>query len=281
MTRLRGVGLALSGGAVRGLAHIAVLEVLEEEGIPVTAVAGTSAGSIVGGLYAAGVPLERIRHLAVTAGWKKIFRLSFPKKGLLESDGIAAFMKANLPVRRFEGLTLPFAAVATDLRTGEKVSLTTGSIARAVQASCSLPVVFAPTVIRGRPLVDGGVVSNLPVETARKELGAGKVVAVDVNARERGPERYDNILKIALQVSTIWATQNTREEAELADLVVSVDASGIAPYDTRKTVELLSRGRRAARARIKAIQELLRTGVPSRKRRLRGREAVDRGSGEA
>lgn len=280
MARLRGVGLALSGGAVRGLAHIAVLEVLEEEGIPVTAVAGTSAGSIVGGLYAAGVPLSRIRHLALTAGWKKIFRLSLPQKGLLESDAIADFMKEILPVRRFADLSLPFAAVATDLRTGEKVSLTTGSIARAVQASCSLPVVFAPTVIRGRPLVDGGVVSNLPVETARNELGAEKVVAVDVNASERGPERYDTIFKIALQVSTIWATQNTREEAELADLVVPVDASGIAPYDMRKTGELLSRGRRAARAQIRAIRKLLGGGASPRHQCLRGAATVDRKKGE-
>lgn len=257
MSRPRGVGLALSGGAVRGIAHIAVLEVLEEEGIPVTAIAGTSAGAIVGSLYAAGMPLERMKELAFAAEWKKIFRLAVPKRGLIYSDGISAFLNGILPVRSFSEMKIPFAAVATDLQTGEKVNLTAGSVARAVQASCCLPVVFAPTVIGGRALVDGGVVSNLPVETARKTLRSPRVVAVHVNAKEMGPERYDNILKVAVQVSNLWATQNVREESAQADVFIPVSAAGIAVYDMRKVRESYRRGRRAARARIPAIKDLL------------------------
>jgi NTE family protein len=252
----KGVGLALSGGAVRGVAHIGVLEVLEEEGIPVTAIAGTSAGSLVGALYAAGVPLPEIRKIAIETAWKKIFMPTLPKTGLISSDRIGSFLRELLPVRTFASTEIPFAAVAADLRTGEKVVLRKGAIARAVQASCAIPLIFTPTTIRGRILVDGGVASQIPVRTVREELGVEKVAAVDVNYRTRGEASYSSIFDIAAQVSMIYAFRNAREEKDLADAIMDVDASGIAIYDVRKTEELLARGRKAARKTIGAIREL-------------------------
>jgi NTE family protein len=252
-----GVVLALSGGAARGIAHIAVLEVLEREGVPVKAVAGTSAGSIVGALYAAGVSVEQMKRIALDTGWKDFVRPTLPTMGLIPSRAIYSFVKDVLPVRKFSQLRMPFAAVATDLRTGDKVNLQSGSLARAVQASCSLPVVFTPTTVDGRLLVDGGVASMVPVRTARDELGGRTVVAVNVNYRAVGPERYDSLLRIAVQVSTLWATKNSKEEEKLADVVIHVNAGGIPLFDLRKARELLRRGAKAAESRVGAIRRSL------------------------
>jgi NTE family protein len=254
-----GFGLALSGGAVRGIAHIAVLEVLEREGVPLHSIAGTSAGSVVGSLYAAGMSLSEIKRLALKTTWKDLFKLTIPRTGLVSSEGIARFMNAILPVRKFSALPIPFAAVATDLRTGEKVDITTGPVARAVQASCSLPVIFTPTEINKKLLVDGGVASQVPVRTARERLGAKFVIAVNVNYRGMESDRYDNLVSIATHLSALWASRNAREEEKLADVVIQVDSKDIPLYDLSKAHELLRRGARAAEAKLPEIRRILRS----------------------
>ena len=250
------IGLALSGGAARGVAHIAVLDILEQEGIAINAIAGTSAGSIVGALYAAGMALTEIKHILLNSKWKDIFQFTIPKKGLISSEGIYRFMEGILPIKKFSGLALPFAAVATDLHTGEKVSITNGSLAKAVQASCSLPIIFTPTEIGKKLLVDGGVSSQIPVRTVREELGAKRVIAVDVNYKAIEMEKYDNLITIAAHLSALWATRNSREEKKLADVVIDVNAKGISVYDLSKSNELLKRGRRATEEKIPAIRAL-------------------------
>ncbi len=251
------IGLALSGGAARGIAHISVLETLEQEGIPIHAIAGTSAGSVVGALYAAGIPLCDIRHILLEAKWKNILKFAFPKLGLVSSEGIYKFMDSILKGKKFSALKLPFAAVATDLRDGEKVTMTSGSVARAVQASCSLPVIFTPTAVNKRMLIDGGVSSQIPVRSVRKELKAKKVVAVDVNYRALESDQFDNIIKIATHLSALWASRNARDEEKLADVVIQVNARGISLYDLSKSKELLDRGRRAAEGKMREIKALL------------------------
>jgi len=250
------IGLALSGGAVRGIAHIAVLEVLEEEGFPIQAIAGTSAGSIVGALYAAGMPLSEIKRILLTAKWKDLLKFIIPIKGLISSEGIYRFMDEILPVKKFSNLLIPFAAVATDLHTGEKVSIMSGSVAKAVQASCSLPVIFTPTEINRKPLIDGGAASQIPVRTVREELGAKIVVAVNVNYKAIEFEQYDTIIKIAAHLSALWASRNAREEEKLADVVIPVNAKGIALYDLSKARELLRRGRKAAEEKLPEMKSL-------------------------
>ena len=252
-----GIGLALSGGAARGIAHIAVLEVLEQDNIPIEAIAGTSAGSIIGALYASGVPLSEIKRIALKTNWNNILKFTIPKRGLISSDGLYRFMDDILPVKKFSSLPMPFAAVATDLRTGEKVTITTGSIARAVQASCSLPIIFTPTEINKKFLVDGGVASQVPVRTVREELRAKTVVAVNVNYRALESDEYDNIIKIAAHLSSLWASRNAREEEKLADVVVQVNTKGIALYDLSKSKQLLRRGRKAAEEKLPAIRALM------------------------
>ncbi len=254
---VRGIGLALSGGAARGIAHIAVLETLELEGIPIAAIAGTSAGSVIGALYAAGMPLREMRRVLLNTKWKDVLKFTIPRQGLISSEGIYRFMEDILPVKRFSSLRIPFAAVATDLKTAEKVVLTGGSIARAVQASCSLPVIFTPTEINKKTLVDGGVASQVPVRAVQEELGTRHVVAVNVNYQARELDEYDNIIKIATHLSVLWATRNAREEEKLADVVIQVSAKGVSLYDLSRSRELLRRGRKAAEDKLPEIRALL------------------------
>jgi NTE family protein len=256
-TQDRKIGLALSGGAARGIAHIAVLETLELEDIPVTAIAGTSVGSVVGALYAAGMPIREIKRILLNAQWKDILKLTIPKQGLISSEGIYEFMEEILPIKKFSALPIPFAAVATDLRTAEKVVITSGSVARAVQASCSIPVIFTPTEINRKILVDGGVSSQIPVKAAREELGAKRVVAVNVNYKALELEEYDNIIKIATHLSVLWASRNAREEEKLADTVIQVNAKGISLYDLSKARELLRRGKKATEDKLAEIRALM------------------------
>ncbi len=163
------IGLALSGGAARGLAHIAVLKTLEEEGIHIHALAGTSAGSVIGSLYCAGMTLSQIEHILVHAKWTDILKFTIPKRGFISSEGIFRFLEDILPIKEFSSLPIPLAVVATDLKTAEKVVITSGSIAKAVQASCSVPVLFTPTEYNKKMLVDGGVSSQIPVRAVREE----------------------------------------------------------------------------------------------------------------
>ena len=251
-----GIGLALSGGAARGIAHIAVLETLEQDNIPIRAIAGTSAGSIVGALYAAGMPLAEIKRLLLHARWRDILSFTIPKRGLISSEGIYRFMREVLPIAKFSSLKLPFAAVAADLKTTDKVVLMSGSIARAVQASCSLPVIFTPTEINRKLLVDGGVASQVPVRTVREDLGVKNVVAVNVNFRALEADSFDSVIKVATHLSMMWAARNAREEEKLADVVVHVDVKGISLYDLSKAEELLQRGRKATEDKLEAIRKL-------------------------
>jgi len=252
-----GIGLALSGGAVRGIAHIGVLDVLEQEGIPIRAIAGTSAGSIIGALYAAGMTLSEIRRIALQTNWKRTLKFTIPKMGLISSEGIYRFMDEILPIKKFSALSIPFAAVATDLRTGEKVSITTGSIAKAVQASCSLPIIFTPTELNKRMLVDGGVASQIPVRTVRDDLGVKRVISVNVNYKALELDQPDNLVKIAAHLSALWASRNAREEEKLADVAVQVNAKGIALYDLSKSRELLRRGKKATEEKLPRIRALV------------------------
>lgn len=251
------IGIALSGGAARGIAHIAALETLEQAGIPIYALAGTSVGSMVGALYASGIPLMEIRRILLGVKWKNVLKLVVPKLGLVSSEGIYEFMDSILKGKKFSTLQMPFAAVATDLRNGEKVTITTGSVARAVQASCSLPIIFTPTEINKHTLIDGGFSSQIPVRSVREELGAKKVIAVDVNYQAIETDEFDNIMKIATHLSALWASRNARVEEKLADVVIQVSARGIALYDLSKSKELLSRGKKATEEKLPEIKALL------------------------
>ena len=149
------VGLALSGGVARGMAHIGVLKVLEENGIPVDYIAGTSAGSLVAAAYAAGMTVDELTKLSRSLRWKDVGRVTISRLGVQSNARMEEFARALLPVKRFEELRIPLAIVATDLKTGSAVIITEGDVAFAIRASCALPGWYVPvTDEHGRQLVD-------------------------------------------------------------------------------------------------------------------------------
>jgi len=183
ITSRKKVGLALGGGVARGPAHIGVLSVLKEARIPIGCVAGTSAGSVIGAVYCAGLELTQMRQLARQMTWKQIADPVWPFQGLASFKRIEPWIESYLGPLNLEDLPVPMAAVATDIYSGEAVVLREGRLATAVRASSSVPGVVEPVEINGRLLCDGGISANVPVEAAR-QLGADYVIGVDLFAPE-------------------------------------------------------------------------------------------------
>jgi len=181
------IGLALASGGARGSAHAGVLKVLEREGIKVSAVAGTSIGAMVGGAYAAGAPVEWIEREWLNTNLPRMVRNffpTFPRAGLSSGGELRKYLKSVFGDLRIENLKIPFAAVATDVDTGEAVVLREGPLVDALRASTAIPGIFFPVKWKGRILVDGGLVEPLPVRVCR-ELGAEIVIAVDITPKPR------------------------------------------------------------------------------------------------
>lgn len=178
--RKKRTGLALGGGAARGMAHIGVLKVLEAEGIEVDVLSGTSIGAFIGALYAAGVPVAQMEEVARNVDWRQMARLldpTIPTAGLIDGRKVARFMSELLPVRTFEELEIPLAVVATDVETGESLVIKQGNLLEALQASIAFPGIFTPVRFGDRFLVDGGLCKPVPVDVARG-LGAEFVIGV-------------------------------------------------------------------------------------------------------
>jgi len=181
------VGLALSGGGARGLAHIGVLRALEREGIPVDYLAGTSMGGVIAAGYAAGMSsadLER-ESLAITQKRHMVHLADpgLPNGGLIQGEGYYAFFKKEFGDKTFAELNLPLAVVAVDLNSHQEVVLREGPVALALRATTSLPGLFKPVEINGMRLVDGGVLNNLPVDVV-SQMGAEVIIAVDIGLPE-------------------------------------------------------------------------------------------------
>ncbi|MBI4798289.1 MAG: patatin-like phospholipase family protein [Desulfarculus sp.] len=281
------VGLALSGGGARGLAHIGVLKVIEELGIPVDMVAGTSMGSIVGGLYCAGYTPAQIEEIVAKVDWKESFS-SQPERRLLRFDqkdenrkylfevglgegtvhlpaGLISGYKLTalltrlcLPVAHvddFDRLPIPFRAVATDLTNGEAVVLARGNLAQAMRASMSIPSVFPAYELEGRLLVDGGVVQNLPVRTVR-DMGADIVIAVNVSTPLKDRAHLRDFVDVMDQTLSLHMIRATLEDARLADLVIAPDLTKISNADFAKGQEISEIGLAAARQAAPRLQAL-------------------------
>ena len=173
------IGLALGGGSVRGIAHFGVLSVLEKANIPIDVVAGTSAGAIIGAFYSAGMTLANIETYVQQMNWRHNTQFVFSRDGFLSLSPLADWLEATLGKLHFEDLAIPFACAATDVLSGEAVTLGSGQLATAVQASCAVPGIITPVWRNGRLLCDGGITNNVPVSLART-LGADYVIGVDI-----------------------------------------------------------------------------------------------------
>ncbi len=270
------VGLALSGGAARGFAHVGVLRVLQKEGIPIDMIAGTSSGAIMGAAYAWSQDTVRMTKDALDAGWKKKAPLidpSIPKTGFIKGkkiqDLVSGYVGGNI---KFSDLKIPFACVATDIDTGEEIVINDGSVPEALRASISIPGIFTLVKHEGRYLVDGGLTTPVPVEVVRN-MGADFIIAVNVNPdvadrmgktiQERVEARKEpNIFQIIMQSIYITTYSLARTSLENADIVIEPDLSNIGAVDFNKARELITRGRRAAQDAIPEIKRKLENIAP-------------------
>ncbi|HXF61901.1 MAG TPA: patatin-like phospholipase family protein [Caldilineaceae bacterium] len=264
----RHVGLALGGGVARGLAHIGVLEVLEEYHIPIDFIAGTSVGALVGGLYAAGLSAQRLRALLEGFSWGTISTLSRPSlslsslhlslrglpMGLLNMDRMITWIEQVLGGSvTFDQLNIPFAAIAADIVTGEMVVMNDGALGLAIRASCSVPGVFTPCRRNGRLLVDGAVVNNLPAQVLRL-MGAEYVIAVDL-LPEPGDKikEPETILELSL-TSLYTLVRATQGYGLQADCLIEPDINEYSMVDLGAAQELIELGRAAAEAQVERIK---------------------------
>lgn len=248
----RRIGLALSGGAVRGIAHLGVLEVLEREGIRADLVTGASAGSVVGALYCAGYPVEKMIALARDMRWSKVSRPCRPRLSLFDTGRLEAYLNELLEGKTFEQLDIPFAAMGVDIMTSEKVVMASGSVARAVRASCAVPGLFSPVEWGEHLLMDGGVVSNTPVK-ALQDMGADYTIAVPLSSLSARRPRPRNVFDVSL-AALDTLVRLTDHEAELADCVICPSVDDLSYTDFGNFDELLRRGRRAAEAMLPQLR---------------------------
>jgi NTE family protein len=249
------LGLALSGGASRGIAHVGVLKALQDNNIKIDSLSGTSIGAMVAALYAFGISLEDIHRQALEMSWLKISSLRFSRTALLSNKVIGEIIENFIGDATIESSPIPLAIVTTDIATGKKVVLRKGNIARAVMASSAIPGIFAPLRIDGRLLVDGFLVENVPISPLR-EMEADVIVAVSLSTLKayREPNRIINILMnafdIAIDYSTILSSQN-------ADVMITPGLSGIPAAESEESHLLFDEGYKSALLAIPQIQNAL------------------------
>ena len=253
------VGLALSGGAARGFAHIGVLKVLAAHEIPVDYIAGTSAGSFAGAAFASGLSVEEIIKMGRKIGWRNMTGFSYSPKGLLSNAAMGNFIKQNLPFKKFEDLPIPFAAIACDLETGDEIVLKDkGDLIFAVRASCALPGVFMPLEDeKGRKLIDGGVVAPVPTRAVKK-MGAEIIIAVDVISS--GATYWGSpstLLGVFFQSAMMLLRTASKAHHYRADVVIIPKISHLRPDEIGKMDEFIKAGEEAALEKIDEIKKLI------------------------
>ncbi|RMF88362.1 MAG: patatin family protein [Nitrospinota bacterium] len=261
MTKRKTVGLALGGGAARGIAHIGVLKALTQAHIPIDFLAGTSSGSLIAACYAAGMPVEYMIERALQTHWRLLTRLSLQKTGLSSGEKLSAFLHSLLDHKHFADLQIPLAVVTTDLYSGEAYLIQSGEVEVAVRASCSVPGIFPPVSLHGKLLVDGGLVNNVPVDVVR-QMGADIVIGVDVNEYSDSSQNLDNLFTIVLRSLNILMQQHVRRVLQEADVVLLPPAARFSPLDLNHVAEMVALGEEAARAAIPQIQQLLASDQP-------------------
>ena len=255
----RKLGLALSGGGARGFAHVGVLKALTDNDISIDLVAGCSAGSFVGGAFAAGLTADQIVEIGKKVSWFGVAGFSYSPRGLLSNAPMAKFINDNLPITRFEQLPTPFAAVACDLETGEEIILRDeGDMVEAIRASCAIPGVFVPVIDSlGRSLIDGGVVAPMPTRAAR-ELGADIVIAVDLlTCGSTYWGKPSTLLGMFFQSAMMMLRTASRNQHYRADVVIEPRIAHIRPDEIAKRDELIELGEQAALEKIDEIKTLL------------------------
>ena len=278
------VGLVLSGGAARGLAHIGVLKALEEQGVKIDAIAGTSMGAVIGGLYASGYKIDELEKLTLAIDWQQALSDAPPRKdipfrrkqddrdflvkqrlsfrddgslglplGVIQGQNLALLLESLLAhasdTRDFDKLPIPFRAVATDIASGEKVVFRKGHLPQVIRASMSIPAVFAPVELDGRLLVDGGMVDNIPLDIVR-EMGVDMAIVVDIGTPLRNRKQLATVVDVLNQSITLMTRRNSEEQlASLHrdDILVQPPLSSFGVTDFGRAQDMIDAGYRATR----------------------------------
>ena len=257
-TRAPALGIALGGGFARGIAHIGVLKVLEQENIPVRLVAGTSVGALMGACYCSGLSLAEMEELARNTRFSSFARWTLSRCGFASNDRMISFLTRTLKCIRFEDLRIPLGVTATDFNTGEGVVFHSGSIIDPIRASCAYPGMFLPVEIRGRYLVDGMLSHPVPTRPLR-EMGADRVLAVHLKgtwAKGGAPRHLFDVIGQSFAIaqdamSSLWRGA--------ADLVIEPDVAGFAYDDFKHADVLVHAGEAAMRAALPEVRKWMET----------------------
>lgn len=278
------IGLVLSGGAARGLAHIGVLKALEEQGIKIDAIAGTSMGAVIGGLYASGYKIDELEKLALGIDWKQALSDAPPREdvpfrrkqddrdflvkqqlsfrddgslglplGVIQGQNLALLLESMLAhasgTRDFDKLPIPFRAVATDIASGEKVVFRRGHLPQVVRASMSIPAVFAPVELDGRLLVDGGMTDNIPLDVVR-EMGVDIAIVVDIGTPLRSRKQLATVVDVLNQSITLMTRRNSEEQLATLhrnDILIQPALASYGSTDFGRAQDIIDAGYRATR----------------------------------
>jgi NTE family protein len=270
-----GIGLALGGGFARGFAHLGVLQVFEQHQIPISHIAGTSVGSILGAAYASGAPLVRIIETCRTLRLRDIARWRVSRLGLASNHRLANLIERVFDSRHFENLRIPLAVVATDLTSGEPVVFTQGNLVDAIRASCAFPGLFEPVEIGTRCLADGGLVAPVPTHAAR-ELGASIVIGVSVGLQDGHRGAPTNIFQVVSRAVNAAQKHQLEIWERYADLVLRPDVQSLAWDDFDRADEAIAAGAAAARRALPRIEKLLGQTEDSAKHLQARLEAEDK-----
>jgi NTE family protein len=253
------IALALGSGGARGLSHIGVIKVLEQSGIPIDFIAGTSIGALIGGFYASGIAIGEIEKIMLKTDWPTVFSMIDPhiKQGLLRGEKVKAFIGSHVQGRMIENCRIPFVAVATDMGNGEPVTISEGDLALAIRASISIPLVFKPVMTGGRMLVDGALSAPVPAEIARR-MGADIVIAVNLDHYYHDDEHcqpgwYDT----ANDSLGILRHHLSMYNAAVADVVFNVNVGKCYWYQFVDGLDKIQSGERAARENLPSLRAIM------------------------
>lgn len=250
------IALVLGGGSAKGFAHVGVIRVLEQEKIPIHMVVGTSVGSLIGGIYAAKPDSFQLEWTAFKIDRNDILDFSIVSKmGPVQGARMEEFIEQNVKAKKVEETKIPFVPVATDLNTGETVTLEKGPMTKAIRASSSIPGIFPPVAFGNRTLVDGGVTDNVACDIA-KAKGADIIIAVNLQKDVKN-DQIDSIVDVIGQSISIMMRESSKAKMACADVIIEPEAKGIGMFDFTKKKQLMEEGIKAAKAAMPKIREAM------------------------
>jgi len=260
-SQLPAIGVALGGGFARGIAHIGVLRVLEEEKIPIRIVSGTSVGALIGATYCSGLSIDELDEVAHSVRFTTFARWTISRHGFATNDRMVSFLERTLKVQSFEELRVPLAVAATDFNSGEGVIFHSGSVIDPVRASCAYPGMFLPVEIRGRYLVDGMLTHPVPTQPLR-EMGADRVLAVHLRGTWSKGGAPRHLFDVIGQSFAIAQDKMSNHWREAADLVIEPQVAGFEYDDFKRAGDLIKAGEVAMRKALPEVRKWLEAPAP-------------------